>query len=60
MAMRKMTLMMGSGMCKTLPGLANFYLCGQWIEPAGNVQLSAASGRDLLEVICLAEGRKFL
>jgi phytoene dehydrogenase-like protein len=60
MAPRKMTLMMGSGMRKTLPGLKNFYMCGQWVEPGGNVQLSAASGRDLLEAICLKEGKAFM
>ncbi|MEZ4621492.1 MAG: hypothetical protein R2867_39150 [Caldilineaceae bacterium] len=33
MTMRKLALMMGTGMRKTLPGLANFYMCGQWVEP---------------------------
>jgi hypothetical protein len=47
-------------MAKTLPGLENFYLIGQWVEPAGNVQLSAASGRDLLEMICRADGKPFV
>lgn len=57
MTMRKMALMMGKGMPKGLPGLRNFYMAGQWLEPGGNVQLSAASGRDLLEQICAADGR---
>lgn len=60
MTMRKMALMMGTSMRKTLPGLQNFSMCGQWVEPGGNVQLSAASGRDLLEVICLKDGKKFV
>lgn len=60
MTMRKLALMMGQGMAKTLPGLHNFYLIGQWVEPAGNVQLSAASGRDLLEMICRADGQPFV
>ncbi|MCE7981917.1 MAG: NAD(P)/FAD-dependent oxidoreductase [Caldilinea sp. CFX5] len=60
MAPRKMTLMMGQGMSKTLPGLQNFYMIGQWVEPGGNVQLSAASGRDVLETICRQAGRPFV
>lgn len=60
MAMRKMTLMMGQGMCKTLPGLKNLYMIGQWVEPGGNVQLSAASGRDVLETICQSDQRPFV
>lgn len=35
MAPRKMTLMMGQGMSKTLPGLQNFYMIGQCVEPGG-------------------------
>jgi len=60
MTMRKMALMMGKGMSKTLPGLQNFYMIGQWVEPSGNVQLSAASGRDLLEMICRADQQPFV
>ncbi|MEZ4736494.1 MAG: NAD(P)/FAD-dependent oxidoreductase [Caldilineaceae bacterium] len=60
MAPRKMTLMMGQGMRKTLPGLQNFYMIGQWVEPGGNVQLSAASGRDLIETLCQSAGQPFI
>ncbi len=57
---RKMALMMGPGMHKTLPGLAGFYQIGQWVEPGGNVQLAAASGRDVVELLCREAGRPFL
>jgi len=60
LGLKKMALMMGTGMSKTLPGLKNFYLIGQWIEPGGNVQLAAASGRDALEMICRADAKPFL
>jgi phytoene dehydrogenase-like protein len=60
MAPRKMSLMMGQGMRKTLPGLQNFYMIGQWVEPGGNVQLSAASGRDVMETICQKAGQPFV
>lgn len=56
---RKMSMMMGRAMSKTLPGLRNFYMIGQWVEPGGNVELSAASGRDVIKDICRAAGRPF-
>jgi phytoene dehydrogenase-like protein len=39
-------------MPKTLPGLENFYMCGQWVEPGGGVPSSFFSGRNLVQVIC--------
>jgi len=56
---RKMSMMMGGGMRKTLPGLDAFYMIGQWVEPGGNVELSAASGRDVVKDICKLEDRPF-
>jgi phytoene dehydrogenase-like protein len=56
---RKMGMMMGKGMSKQLPGLENFYMIGQWVEPGGNVQLSAASGRDAIKLLCRADGKPF-
>jgi phytoene dehydrogenase-like protein len=56
---RKMKMMMGKGMKKQLSGLSNFYMIGQWVEPAGNVELSAASGRDAIKRICLANQQPF-
>lgn len=52
LGMKKMGFMVRMGMSKTLPHLKRFYMIGQWVEPAGNVQLSAASGRDVIEMIC--------
>jgi len=52
MSKRKMRYMMGKGMPKTVPGLEGFYMCGQWIEPGGNIELSCASGRDVIKDIC--------
>jgi phytoene dehydrogenase-like protein len=54
MTTRKMSMMMGIGMDKTLPGLSNFYRIGHWVEPGGNVELSCASGRDVIKHICEA------
>ena len=56
---RKMSMMMGKGMDKTLPGLANFHMIGHWVEPGGNVELSCASGRDVVKDICHERGLPF-
>ena len=55
----KMSMMMGGGMSKTLPGLDRFHMCGQWVEPGGNVELSAASGRDVIRDLCRLDARPF-
>ncbi len=57
---RKMSMMMGIGMSKTLPGLSGFYMIGQWVEPGGNVELSCASGRDVIKDICRERERDFV
>lgn len=51
--------MMIMGVKKTLPGLKNFYMAGQWVEPGGMVPLSAASGRTAIQLICHEEGKRF-
>ena len=56
---RKMSMLMGKGMEKTLHGLDNFYMIGQWVEPGGNVELSCASGRDVIKAICHERGLPF-
>ncbi|MBN1617070.1 MAG: NAD(P)/FAD-dependent oxidoreductase [Spirochaetales bacterium] len=37
---------------KTLPGLKNFYMVGQWVQPGGGITSSIKSGRDAIQVIC--------
>ena len=60
MTTQKMSKMMGIGMEKTLPGLDNFYMIGHWVEPGGNVELSCASGRDVIKEICATRGQEFV
>ncbi len=57
---RKMSMMMGVGMDKTLPGLENFYMIGHWVEPGGNVELSCASGRDVIKDIVNANEEELI
>ena len=59
MTTRKMSMMMGIGMDKTLPGLEGFYRIGHWVEPGGNVELSCASGRDVIKDICETLNQEF-
>ncbi len=50
----------GQGMSKTLPGLENFYMAGQWVEPGGGIPTAAMSARRSIETICKREKRRFL
>jgi len=36
-----------------------FMLHGQWVEPAGNVELPCSSGRDVIKDICKDAGVPF-
>jgi phytoene dehydrogenase-like protein len=47
------------GIEKELPGLKNFYMAGQWVEPGGSVPLVAMSGRNAVQLICAADGKEF-
>jgi phytoene dehydrogenase-like protein len=47
------------GMDKTLPGLTNFYMCGQWVEPGGGLPTAAGSGRGLIRLLCKQDRKKF-
>ncbi|MBK9126033.1 MAG: NAD(P)/FAD-dependent oxidoreductase [Chloroflexi bacterium] len=47
------------GVKRTLPGLKNFWMAGQWVEPGGSVPMAAASGRTAIQLICAQEGKPF-
>jgi phytoene desaturase len=47
-------------MSKSLPGLSNFYMAGQWVEPGGGVPTAALSGRNVVQLLCRDEKRKFV
>ncbi len=48
----------GKRIKKTLPGLENFYMVGQWVEPGGGLPTVALSGRNLAQIICKRDGKK--
>lgn len=44
---------------KTLPGLKNFFMIGQWVEPGGGIPTAIMSGRNVAQIICKKNGKKF-
>jgi phytoene dehydrogenase-like protein len=46
-------------MKKTLPGLDNFYLIGQWVEPGGGLPSALLSGRNVAQIICKGDKKRF-
>ena len=46
-------------MSQTLPGLRNFYMCGQWVEPGGGLPTGVMSGRRLVKSLCKEDRKKF-
>ena len=45
---------------KTLPGLKNFYMAGQWVMPGGSLPYVAVSGRNVTQIICKNDKKKFV
>jgi phytoene dehydrogenase-like protein len=56
---RNMGESMIKGMDMTLPGLQDFYMIGQWVKPGGGLPPAAASGREVIQIICHRDGRPF-
>ena len=46
-------------MAQKLPGLLNFYMCGQWVEPGGGLPTSVMSARRLVKKICKEDHIRF-
>ena len=44
---------------KMLPGLKNFYMAGQWVEPCGGLPPAIKSARNTAQVICKKDKKKF-
>jgi phytoene dehydrogenase-like protein len=47
-------------MDRTLPGLANFWMAGQWVQPGGGLPTAVISGRQIVQLICHGDGREFV
>jgi phytoene dehydrogenase-like protein len=46
-------------MKRTLPGLANLYMAGQWAMPGGGVPPCLYSGRHVVQILCHRDGKPF-
>lgn len=42
-----------------LPGLKNFYMCGQWVAVGGGLPAVLLSGRNVAQIICHEDNKKF-
>jgi phytoene dehydrogenase-like protein len=45
---------------KELPGLKNFYMIGQWVEPGGGLPSAITSGRGVTQIICKKDRKRFI
>ena len=48
-----------SSMRKTLPGLDNFYMAGQWVNPGGGIPTAVMSGNHTIQMICREDKKMF-
>lgn len=46
-------------MSQSLPGLRNFYMAGQWVQPGGSLPAVAMSGRNAIQIICRKDRKTF-
>jgi phytoene dehydrogenase-like protein len=49
-----------SEMKKTLPGLDNFFMAGQWVNPGGGMPTAVWSGNQTIQMICKKDGKEFI
>jgi phytoene dehydrogenase-like protein len=45
---------------KTLPGLGNLYMAGQWVNPGGGMCTAVMSGSHTIQLICNTDRKKFV
>lgn len=44
---------------KTVPGLDNFWLSGMWVQPPGGVPTGAMTSRQIIQMICRKDKKRF-
>ena len=47
------------GVLKGLPDLSDFYMAGHWVDPDGISTIAAASGKNVIQLICGAGDKAF-
>jgi phytoene dehydrogenase-like protein len=51
--------LIGRSLPKTVPGLRGFYMTGQWVEPGGGLPKVVLSARNVTQLVCRDDGRRF-
>jgi phytoene dehydrogenase-like protein len=49
-----------AGLPRTLPGLSNFVMAGQWVSPGGGLPSGVMTGRWAVQTICATDHKKFV
>jgi phytoene dehydrogenase-like protein len=47
------------GLPRRLPGLDDFYMVGQWVQPGGGLPTGVMTAREVLQLVCRRDGVKF-
>jgi len=47
------------GLPRRLPGLDDFYMAGQWVQPGGGLPTGVMTGREVVQLVCARDGVKF-
>ena len=47
------------GLPRRLPGLDDFYMVGQWVQPGGGLPTGVMTAREVLQLVCKRDGVAF-
>jgi len=47
------------GLPRRLPGLDDFYMVGQWVQPGGGLPTGVMTAREVLQLVCKRDGVPF-
>jgi phytoene dehydrogenase-like protein len=47
------------GLPRRLPGLDDFYMVGQWVQPGGGIPTGVMTAREVLQLVCKRDGVPF-
>ena len=50
---------MMKGLPRRLPGLDDFYMVGQWVQPGGGLPTGVMTAREVLQLVCKRDGAPF-
>ena len=50
---------LSKGLPQRLPGLDDFYMAGQWVQPGGGLPSGVMSARQAMQLVCRRDGVKF-